>query len=154
MFWDCLGRRACEAYPALWIGQSFLNKMGRMAEDMYSDNRLLENRLSNFLRWDTLVQEYSSCSLTFPEKDKLVALSGIAKAFGDPADYLAGLWPDNLGILLLWQPSKGTTRHKSFIAPSWSWASMDGGVEFENIWDDGELDSQKRALYRGYRRVL
>ena len=154
VFWDCLGHRACEAYPALWIGQSYLNKMGRMAEDMYSNNCILESQLSNFLRWETLVQEYSSCSLTFPEKDKLVALSGIAKAFGDPADYLAGLWPDNLGILLLWEPSKGATPHKSFIAPSWSWASMNGGVEFKNIWDDGQLDFRKRGMHGSFGRML
>lgn len=154
VFWDCLGHRACEAYPALWIGQSYLNKLGRMTEDMYPNNCVLENRLHKFLRWETLVQEYSSCSLTFPEKDKLVALSGIAKAFGDPADYLAGLWPDNLGILLLWEPANGATRHKSFIAPSWSWASINGGVEFNNIWDDKKLDFQARQLHGSFGRVL
>ncbi|KAI0522315.1 heterokaryon incompatibility protein-domain-containing protein [Xylaria bambusicola] len=154
VFWDCLGHRACEAYPAQWITQSSLNKIGRMPTYMYPNNSHLDNKLSDFLRWETLIEDYSACSLTFPEKDKLIALSGIAKAFGDPADYLAGLWRDNFCILLLWQPAKATTRHQNFIAPSWSWASMDGSVEFDNIWDDKMLDNEARFHRVGSRYRL
>ncbi|KAF8846446.1 hypothetical protein BDZ45DRAFT_756174 [Acephala macrosclerotiorum] len=65
-------------------------------------------------------------------KDKLVALSGIAKTiqgrFKD-LDYLAGLWSYDLENQLLWYmmaPAK--TRAEPYRAPSWSWASLDGEI--------------------------
>ncbi|KAJ3562254.1 hypothetical protein NPX13_g8634 [Xylaria arbuscula] len=151
IFWDCLGHRACEAYPAHWIGQRAENKIGLWPDHMFRNkSNVLENRLSNFLHWEKVVEQYSKCSLTLPEKDRLVALSGIAKAFGDPPDYLAGLWRANLDILLLWQPCEGASRFKSFVAPSWSWASMDGGVRFREVGGDSTSEETTDVIIEGH----
>jgi hypothetical protein len=62
-------------------------------------------------------------------KDKLAAISGVARLCGPPDDYLAGIWRADLAYWLLWQ-SFGAKCFSEFVAPSWSWASMDGFVSF------------------------
>ena len=50
--------------------------------------------------------------------------------------YIAGLWKEDLGELLMWQSNHPSdTEHKSarlsaYVAPSWSWASFAGTITF------------------------
>lgn len=101
--------------------------------------------------WSWLVYTYSNLSLTF-EKDRLPALSGMAKAFqitsstemkGDV--YLAGLWKSMLPEALMWQavdgPPDGLTRRCRFRKPvkdrgppSWSWMCCDYTVRWDNVY--------------------
>jgi hypothetical protein len=66
------------------------------------------------------------------EKDKSVAVSGIAKAIQDKfkgLEYLAGLWREDVESQLWWgADGKSRTRPQSYRAPSWSWASIDSSV--------------------------
>lgn len=83
--------------------------------------------------WHCMICSYSKAEITEPS-DKLVAISGIAK-FCQPtfkAEYLAGLWKSNLTQNLCWGPvsSQSAEHVPNYRAPSWSWASMDGGVWF------------------------
>jgi hypothetical protein len=89
------------------------------------------NSEKNFL-WEVCVEKYSKASLTY-ETDKLVAISGIARAMqgviGDR--YVAGMWQSQLPSQLFWNtivPGKGPS--KEYVAPSWSWASVNAGVLF------------------------
>ncbi|VUC26302.1 unnamed protein product [Clonostachys rosea] len=148
IYWDCLCLRACEACPTQWIGLSYKNKVGQMPTYMLSENCDM-NHLSDVLRWESVVEEYSSCDLTYPEKDRLIALSGIGRAFGNPADYLAGLWRDDIATQLLWRPGQHVKRHATYIGPSWSWVSMNGAVTYGDIWDDHHLDEQAKLSYAG-----
>jgi hypothetical protein len=74
--------------------------------------------------------------LTHPA-DKLSALSGLAQTAIHShrfkgGDYLAGLWRGALVQGLLWHV-KGPVvprRYTTYCAPSWSWASIDGGVKY------------------------
>jgi hypothetical protein len=73
---------------------------------------------------------YSDASFTY-ETDKLVAISGIARAMqgviGDR--YVAGIWQSQLPSQLFWDVNAlGTTSSKEYVAPSWSWASVNAGV--------------------------
>jgi hypothetical protein len=87
--------------------------------------------------WDKLVTKYTSCELTV-SSDKLVAVSGLAKRFArqmklDPTDYAAGLWKTNFPRGLLWSLKDQTHNKGNRVAgrgPSWSWACVDGEVEF------------------------
>jgi hypothetical protein len=47
-------------------------------------------------------------------------------------DYLAGLWQKDLIYGLLWRSEDGTecSRHRIYIAPSFSWASRSGPITF------------------------
>ncbi|KAH7316985.1 heterokaryon incompatibility protein-domain-containing protein [Stachybotrys elegans] len=86
--------------------------------------------------WDGLVSAYSSRLLTFAE-DKLPALSGVAARVHSEtkSDYVAGLWKDNLVVDLCWEVSEERGREvlaptpTSYVAPSWSWASVTQKVE-------------------------
>lgn len=87
-------------------------------------------------KWTTLVEAYSPRSLTFPQ-DKLVALAAVARRFAErcnfqPSDYIAGLWESTIVQDLLWYSSdpEATMKLASAIAPSWSWASIVGEVQW------------------------
>ena len=82
--------------------------------------------------------DYSKRSLTFPDKDKLIAISGVAKGLVPEQEYLAGMWKSILPHQLMWScPRDSTnTRSKSYRAPSWSWASIDGQVFPKIPWEN------------------
>ena len=87
--------------------------------------------------WRKVVTEYSKTNLSF-EKDRMIALSGIANAVTQSSGmhYLAGLWKELLPMGLLWRlyhpKYKGTQLHR---APSWSWQSIDRRVEYFYVKD-------------------
>jgi hypothetical protein len=101
------------------------------------DSTLPQNRYAKqapMPPWHDLVSLYSSKLLTY-ESDKLPAISGLAKAIqrlnGD--EYLAGLWRTTIQKDLLWFCSAPTSaRPCQYQAPSWSWASVIGTVEFQS----------------------
>jgi hypothetical protein len=69
--------------------------------------------------------------------DILPAISAVAEKFqavlGD--DYLAGLWKADLKRGLLWRKQYSSIAHPiaEYRAPSWSWASVEGPVEYAFI---------------------
>jgi hypothetical protein len=77
--------------------------------------------------------DYSKRDIT-KATDRLVAVAGLARHVATVAGsrYLAGLWEDSVLHGLLWWPSI-QRRHKPYCAPSWSWASQVGQVEFHDI---------------------
>ncbi|KAH7364057.1 heterokaryon incompatibility protein-domain-containing protein [Rhexocercosporidium sp. MPI-PUGE-AT-0058] len=96
----------------------------------------VSNRLNT---WYGCVEDYSLRQLTHAS-DKLPALSGLAFAIHDPTmgEYLAGIWSKDLGAGLFW--ARHTAREElynrpflkchKYRAPSWSWASCEGPVNF------------------------
>jgi hypothetical protein len=66
------------------------------------------------------------------ESDKLLAISGLANLFmryNENRDdkYLAGIMESDLPDILPWRyKKKGSFRPKTYRAPSWSWASVEG----------------------------
>lgn len=86
--------------------------------------------------WYRIVTEFTGRDLTY-EEDRLSAIAGIAKRFGGVVDdtYHAGLWRRDMITGLLWNPGRtpGKHRTRSARAPSWSWASIGGGVTYQNL---------------------
>ncbi|KAK1246314.1 hypothetical protein MKX08_000116 [Trichoderma sp. CBMAI-0020] len=94
--------------------------------------------------WHMLVEDYTRLHLTF-ESDIFPAMSGIAKSFQKYAksEYVAGIWAKSLLCDLTWHKetvSSSSTenvewhqRPKSWRAPTWSWASALGPVQFLDI---------------------
>jgi hypothetical protein len=86
--------------------------------------------------WLLVRDDYTSRHLTYKE-DKLRAIHGIARVFADSTGwtYVAGLWEEYLFLDLHWHreitgindPSP-QPRPRKYIAPSFSWASMNGRV--------------------------
>ena len=148
VFWECNSRRCCEgrpnraetsqdlsptdlkpAAPPLWR-QPLQGAIRGLSEDPLQQL---------FMDWESVVEEYSSCLLTFLS-DKLVALSGLANdlrakllTFGPGLDaYLAGMWMESLPTGLMWMTAGRP--YRTYIAPSWSWASTSGKVNFSHKW--------------------
>ncbi|EFX01376.1 tol-like protein [Grosmannia clavigera kw1407] len=84
--------------------------------------------------WRRLVMQYTSRSLSFPG-DKLPAIAAAAVRVGEALrqdDYVAGLWKSSLIHDLFWKTVQTTrqVRPREFRAPSWSWAAVDGEIDY------------------------
>jgi hypothetical protein len=96
-------------------------KLARAANLSYRDRTLEPLWL-----WYGIVNEFTARSISFNE-DKFPAISGVAKEVqrNSGHTYKAGLWLEDIHMGLLWSSLKpGTTKTASYIAPSWSWASL------------------------------
>lgn len=86
-------------------------------------------------QWRLEVKVYSSKWLTV-ESDRLPAFSGMAQRFselGADTPYLAGIWLADAWRQLCWTVIGGPLRRPDkYRAPSFSWASIEGRVEFAN----------------------
>lgn len=104
--------------------------------------------------WRDIVESYTSRALSV-SGDKLPAIAGVAQRYGDLTQYkyLAGLWEEHLVSDLLWE--KHETKNKDLIdtwdhrprplqyrAPSWSWASIDGAVEWRATYWNRYFDRE------------
>ncbi|KAK3370770.1 heterokaryon incompatibility protein-domain-containing protein [Lasiosphaeria ovina] len=84
--------------------------------------------------WNTLVSDYTLRSLT-KETDKLVAFAGMARKFSlyENSAYYAGIWQSTLPAGLSWYVYQHyrvqSLLPQSYIAPSFSWASVKGNVD-------------------------
>ena len=99
-------------------------------------------RSSGFDHWYRLVELYSKTNLTRPEKDHIIALSGIAQEFREvirantkapklvSLKYVSGLWLEDLHHGLLWQTTGQEQKLCNCGAPSWSWAARLGEVRW------------------------
>ena len=102
-------------------------------------------------QWKRVVQQYTHGQLTL-ESDKLVAIAGLAKHMQRTwlipnITYLAGLWSFELLDWLMWRRSRTSTslaRPKAYRAPSWSWASVEGEVEWNS--DQRRMGSSTEVL--------
>ena len=96
-----------------------------------------------------MVEGYTTCTLT-EEQDKLIAIQGLANIYKSlrDDDYLAGLWRKQLPSGLMWTTRNGlqakgetTYRPKTYRAPTWSWASVEGTIEISLEVDPEEETS-------------
>ena len=135
--WECMELEACEMFP-LGLPNAFVTnyKKNSPFRVAYSTTSPLSHNDKSLLKsWCEAVSVYTRGDLTM-EKDKLIAIAGIAEAMHRnlQCDYYSGLWQKGLPNHLLWltrhlQAGKAS-RPESYIAPSWSWASLKGAVTF------------------------
>ena len=112
------------------VGKLSLDRDSRMHGPISIVNVTDANAI-DYNTWGEVVTEYSACDLTFPAKDKLVAISSIARNLCAGDTYLAGLWKNDLPSQLNWMTGSRTTqccRANPWRASSWSKASIDGPV--------------------------
>ena len=89
--------------------------------------------------WFTIVEDFSARGLT-REGDKFPALAGLASRFQrhvPESEYLFGLWSEHLPSALLWKAfstssTRPVRRPGVARAPTWSWASLEGGVAYHS----------------------
>ena len=138
MTWECRNGLSCETWPNI-IPDKVSRKSFSLEGECSSLSRGPHNR-SHEPIWMNLVNTYSSMALT-RLSDKCVAFAGIAEEFQAVTqdDYVAGLWRRDLPRALLWTVKMdfGEQRHlnhsparsRSYLAPSWSWLSINRAVE-------------------------
>lgn len=139
LIWECMQHQECEC--------SLLRSS--LASQGWKENYLPVSGEgvfgSNFFTWWKVVKDYSALNLTF-DKDIFPALSGLAEEQMEARDslYIAGLWQDSLLYDLMWYIPRPTpllpgmeshftraARPSSWRSPTWSWASVNSGVEYD-----------------------
>lgn len=125
LFWECQEQRVAEYGRAPRWSRGALPRLrvGQVGGDF------------SMLICSSIVQNYSSRSLTCPQKDKIIALGAVAEHIASIFDdkHSAGIFESHLPASLLWSTFNSELSHrpKTYRAPSWSWASVDGEVVCE-----------------------
>lgn len=149
VLWECRTVRASEGLPngaptqKKWpVGRGLGAWPGRMLDIDLSNEAV--NRA-----WHQAVEDYSARDLIEPT-DKLPALAGLAAAvhgrYKEPTTsrYLAGLWQDDFRQSLAWRradipwwlvASSIAKRYTTYVAPTWSWASVTAPVSYVNVYE-------------------
>ncbi|KAL6903180.1 heterokaryon incompatibility domain-containing protein [Trichoderma evansii] len=122
-----------------WIGHSKTFAQLNMSHPLTSsvDWASLGDSYKFVQVWQTLVSHYTRRGLGWYQ-DKLLAISAIARKMSRSTSktYMTGLWAEYLGELLLWHPNhdpdaqETPRRHATYVAPSWSWGSFSGEIDF------------------------
>ncbi|KAI9660688.1 MAG: hypothetical protein M1821_010040 [Bathelium mastoideum] len=128
IYWECLGvpgKLACETFP-----DGITHEQTGIHDFSLTEQRWDEVSIRAPIEWTKLLDQYSRLDLSFPTKDKLTALAGIAEEYANLVndDYIAGFFRKDLLRLLRWNVSAISSRARIWRAPTWSWASMDGPV--------------------------
>lgn len=87
---------------------------------------------ASYTWYDVVISRHYASRTATRVTDRLIAVAGLARhaATAIKSRYLAGLWEVSILKGLLWRPLT-FRKHKVYCAPSWSWASQDGGVAWE-----------------------
>jgi hypothetical protein len=115
---------------------------GKLVKNMLpKDGRLKQiYARGHYGKWYQMITEYTKREIT-KETDRLPALAGPAQAWAQRTGeiYACGLWNEDLAVGLLWSGSSfyapygspsNLRRPSERIAPSWSWLSLDGPVDY------------------------
>jgi hypothetical protein len=156
LFWECSKLEACESCPG-GISKHLKAPFGMDGEGELTSNvwKLFftplpksygdfeistEGKELAYHLWRTNIRRYSREKLT-KEIDKLVAISGVAKAIWSLLHdtYLAGFWQDSIEWDICWSVEKQPegseicqpSRPSKYRSPSWSWASVDGEISYD-----------------------
>ncbi|PMD32227.1 HET-domain-containing protein [Hyaloscypha variabilis F] len=107
--------------------------------------------------WYKLVDIISKRSLTNPQ-DRLPAIGGVAERFTllSKSKYYAGIWESSLPSGLLWLSDRFAINHEfqqrpsTFLAPSWSWATISQAVNNRVYTGDGLSKVEVINVEMGY----
>jgi hypothetical protein len=141
MSWDCATCFQCECTPlAEQVEKSSAIMQLRASKLMMQhSNQPTRQKWSQNSKWVNFVELFTQRSLTY-DTDRLYALSGMAATISTSkkGSFLAGLWKEELPLGLLWRTKADyhtrntvmSRRHQKYYAPSWSWASVTGPIEY------------------------
>ena len=175
IFWECERMRASEDGDAVpQAGGGPLNRLCRTAgsaTSVFARGSDREpggdrERGASWADWYAMVEDYTARGIT-KHTDRLPALSGLAQVVAKETGsaYLAGLWKSGLLEGLAWCRSRasgpGLTATPEYVAPSWSWASVSGPVQFpvyswyerRALWKAKMADFEPLAEYLGHETV-
>lgn len=175
MVWEC--QHAIYTEPSGEVEIQNSNRpngaFGLSKQDFASSRKKFSGGLAaGFPDWYAVVADFSSRALTV-ETDKFPAIAGVAhqlRSLAPRGAYVAGLWVEDLAVGLFWgaRPVRNIGNQQSPLAssfsalkrtaepqaPSWSWANVDGPIEFsinarKNI-DYGAFEVLAVNMHNGY----
>ncbi len=176
IFWECERMRASEDGDAVLqaAGGGPLNRLCKTAGSATSVFARGQDREPgggrergvSWADWYAMVEDYTARGIT-KQTDRLPALAGLAQAVAREtgSEYLAGLWRSGLLEGLVWCRSReagpGLAATTEYVAPSWSWASVSGAVQFPVYcwyerrahWKAKMADFEPLAEYVGHEMV-
>ncbi|KAK4947793.1 hypothetical protein LTR10_013301 [Elasticomyces elasticus] len=146
LIWECSSGPSCECQEVRKKDsmKSLFNAIENIeAHPFESPEQRLEMAL---LIWRTVIMQASGRKLTRPS-DRLVTNAGLARRFHNTMPclgrYLAGVWEADIIHGLSWEVNTDddAIRHAT-VAPSWSWASIEG-----EVWNESIVDEMVRRRY-------
>ncbi|KLU88812.1 hypothetical protein MAPG_07795 [Magnaporthiopsis poae ATCC 64411] len=131
LLWECRECRSCECKSA----SHFINEVEkREFHDTITSNESGPWRRAPQMLYRQMITQYSALQMSHAT-DKLPALSGLAEEIkrARGGTYLAGLWKETMVADMCWYISdhRGPSTQVPWRAPSWSWASVDKQVEYD-----------------------
>ncbi len=144
LVWRCASMTTNEKYPlGMPHAPSISTDNNRLLHCIVNGMVDLNSEVSiidPYTCWYRMIMEFTSRKLTY-DNDKLAAVAGIAKKFAaiTKDNYHAGIWRGGLIVGLLWHTiTKASNQiNKPDRAPSWSWASVNGGVSYSSLLSGG-----------------
>ena len=142
--YECQTELSCETWSNIVPTHVHSRSSFALNYELKSMSHDLRNPTSIRNLWRNIVSTYSGMALT-RLSDRCVAFAGIAEeiqaAMRD--DYVAGMWRRYLIEDLLWHvdkfsskqryPKGSLARSQSYLAPSWSWLSLDRAVRLPHL---------------------
>lgn len=138
LVWECQTHKYCESDE---------NLQGETETDVYSTTKRFfstpelgkaqfpeyEMFFNPIYKWYNLVSDYVTRDLT-NRNDIFPSISGLAREIERQTSntYAAGIWLEDFHRGLLWQMNGAGIPSKTYLAPSWSWASLEltpGGLD-------------------------
>ncbi|RSL58395.1 hypothetical protein CEP54_007793 [Fusarium duplospermum] len=140
LVWHCRQVHLCECRPGCAFHKEALRlvNLNRMTGD--KDSSVGVRASDPRIVWSEVLGPFTRRAITH-ESDRLPAISGVAAALASPMgmEYIGGMWKGMLGNTVCWSvDTPGTSRHKTYYAPTWSWASVVGPVMA--VWNPGTAE--------------
>jgi hypothetical protein len=160
LHFECRELETCESFPTGLTRQVYYfsrpnakvkKALPERSSELLHPSSEFEKRSAANQHWAWIVETYSQGGLSVLG-DKLIALSGIANEMQKLVqnEYLAGLWRRTLLDELAWCVRYGKDddiprpcRPHTYRAPSWSWASVEGGISYENCFVARQSNDRK-----------
>jgi hypothetical protein len=136
LVWECRQENSCQCTPL--GGGGFTEQEADFPRALKFPPSM--EGLSPQWAWHDVVGIYSRLDMTKPG-DKLIAIDGVAQFMKRTREsrYWAGLWEDSFISDLLWTVAVGDSwstrplRPTDWRAPTWSWASVDRQVAYQEM---------------------
>ena len=147
LFWECRESKACESSPHP-CPKTQTNPLD-FSKNMGNENSMLGHLTEPLYRnWPEIIEKYTDTLLSKPE-DRLAAIAGLARQVHSITKdkYCAGIWRKDLVLQLLWRLQRPQDKIElPYRAPSWSWASTEGKVEFPKIPHDITFELEIKSV--------
>jgi Heterokaryon incompatibility protein (HET) len=148
--------KGTEWYPTKVISLSS-ERLETVRQQMLKGEKNSEDKLAcdPLQLWYYLVMQFCTRKITY-EQDSFPAISGLAKEVQRHTgfDYYAGLWAQDLHNALLWSTEGHAALPSTYVAPSWSWASIKRGATIYPACEGPLVEINRNKIFTPVAEVL